>query len=70
MPFVAKVIGPEGQVRWLTTPRSGGLRVLGPRETAEVFDTQECAATAIGATVLSQPCDGLTFSTAPAFQDT
>jgi hypothetical protein len=33
---------------------------------ADVFETQEHAVAAIGAMILRQPCDGLTFSAEPA----
>jgi hypothetical protein len=66
MPFIAKAVGPTGHAKWLTTPKRKGLRTFGTREFAAVFETVEEAQAAIGATILHQPCDGLTFSTEPA----
>jgi hypothetical protein len=69
MQFVAKAIGPTGQARWITSPKRGGIRTFGPRELADVFESQDAAVAAIGAMILRQPCDGLTFTAEPVPPD-
>jgi hypothetical protein len=66
MPFIAKAVGPTGHAKWLTAPKRHGLRTFGPRELAAVFESIEEAQTAIGATILHEPCDGITFVAEPA----
>jgi hypothetical protein len=65
MQFVAKAIGPTGQARWITSPKLGGVRTFGPREMADIFESQEAPVAAIGAMILRQPCDGITFTAEP-----
>jgi hypothetical protein len=62
MPFVAKAIGPSGQVKWLTTPRLRDMRTFGPRESAEIFANYDEALAPINVMVVDEACGGLRFS--------
>ena len=49
MPFVVKATIRDGNVCWLAPSKAFGLRALGPRERAEVFQTVRDAHAAIAA---------------------
>jgi len=47
MSFIVKATGPHGSTRWMTDPKLRGVRTLGPREQAEIFETEADALVAI-----------------------
>jgi len=68
MGFVVRAVSVTGEVMWVGLFRYGEYRAFGPRETAEIFQTQHEAQTAISR--LPEPLVGfgLTFTVESAAQ--
>jgi hypothetical protein len=62
MPFVVKAEFAVGPEKWLTVPRLKGVRAFADRDMADVFESQEKAATAIGEMMLSGSSQGAAFT--------
>jgi hypothetical protein len=62
MLFIVKATAPKGDVTWLAASNADGVRTLGLRIAAEVFDTQTDAALAIVRMQQSPGTAGITFS--------
>jgi hypothetical protein len=66
MPFIVKAIGPTGFACWLGVANEAGLRLLAPREAADVFETIQDAHDAIAVMLRAFEGTGLIFSVEPA----